>query len=217
MLSRTATLGVLLLLPLLAACQTQGRGGLEGWTLDTPEQAFRYFQEAAKLERYDLEYDTFSPEFIERNGGFTKDDYLRGRPLVHGEMKRLLDALLAAEIEEVIDEGNGVARLELRSGDLRSQVWAVRRTYYRLGIVGLPKPIGGTREDLRHLVRVEGDRILVDLRLSEAEQAIGMPTAEELTRVEVADRWCLLDVGRPFTIEKTEDPKDDANRRRGTP
>jgi hypothetical protein len=164
-----------------------------------------------RLGRYDLEYDCYAPEFIERHGGWSKDDYLRGRPHVYGETARLLEALLEAEAEpaEAVPGHPHLARLRLSSGDFRAEILLVKRPFYRLGIDGLPEPLEGDREHLRRHVTVDGRTVRVDLTLTadEAEAIGGMPTAEELTRVEIADRWYLLDVGDVFEVKNVDSEK----------
>jgi hypothetical protein len=207
MLPRPWLLLTLAVLPALTTgcgllCQ-QRTGGLEGWTRDTPEQAFEYFREAARLERYDLEYDTFAPELIETYGPFTKVDYMRGRPLIHGKKKRLLEALLTAEIEGAPDiRPDGTASMTLVSGEFRSTVLLVKRPYTRIGIDGFPEPVEVPESNVRRRMGVQGNRILLEIELLDPGPYGGMPAREEITRIEVADTWYLLDIGDVIEIQK---------------
>lgn len=211
MLRNVVAVPALLLLPVCVLgcglfCQQRG-GGLEGWTLDTPEQAFAYFREAARLDRHDLEYACYSQEFIEKHKGFTLDDYLRGRPYVYGETRRLLNALKEAEIVANVPLGPNRARLDLKAVDYRCSVVLIRKPYYRIGLEGVDQPLDGDLGELRKLLTVRGDHLLVDIPLDpEVWGAMGgMPQPDELTRVEVANRWLLLDVGRVLEISRTDD------------
>jgi hypothetical protein len=210
MLRTAVTVPALFALSLVAAgcclVAPQRGGGLEGWTMDTPEQAFAYFREAAALGRHDLEFACYSKEFLEKHG-FTLDDYLRGRPHVYGETKDLLEALMKAEIAGVEYLAPNRARLDLASGTYRCSVLLIRKPYYRIGLEGVEQPLEGDLDDLRRLLAVRGDHLLVDVPLDlEVWGAMGgMPQPDELTRVEVANRWLLLDVGRVLDIRRMDD------------
>ncbi len=216
---------LLTLAALLGGCCLFGQqrtGMPEGSTRDTPEQAFAYFQAAARLELYDLEFACFSPEFIEKYGGFTLDKYLIGRPLVGGETKDLLEALLTAEIvgeptpvkAPDIDSAR-VVKLTLHSEaeSYRGDVYLVRKPYYRLGLKGYDRPVEGHLEDLRQNVAIRDHDVLVRIPLTEEdwEWNIGLSDAKssDITRVEVADRWLLLDIGAVFEVEKKDTLSED--------
>ncbi len=209
---------LLTLASLLTGCclfGQQSTGGLEGTTRDTPEQAFAYFQAAARLGRHDLEYACYSQEFIEKNGGFTLDEYLAYRPLVSGENKKLLKALLSAEIVSVEPvkapdiASARVVKLSLHSEaeSYRGDVYLIRKPYFRLGLKGFDEPVEGPLENLRRSVAIKDHDVYVRIPMTADDWSmVGLddPTADDLTRVEVADRWLLLDIGAVFEVEKKE-------------
>jgi hypothetical protein len=212
MLSRPLSIAILLspTLLLTVGC-VQYRSGLEGKTRDTPEQAFEYFRTAVRLDLHAQEYACFSKDFIRRHDGFTLDEYLRGRPLVHGETADLLEALLEAEIvRPPVRLPDGRVRLNLRSGSFRGAVVVVKETYYRIGLADFDAPV---EMPLMHTVVVEGDHVLIDLH-GDWGAIGGPPVPGELNRIEIADRWYLDDVGEVFEISKTEGEKGSGSERR---
>jgi hypothetical protein len=123
---------------------------------------------------------------------------------VYGETKRLLNALMNAEVVANVPLAPNRARLDLKSGDYRCSVVLIRKPYYRIGLEGVDQPLEGDLDELQKLLAVRGNHLHVDVPLDPRiwDPMGGMPHPDELTRVEVANRWLLLDVGRVFEISK---------------
>jgi hypothetical protein len=192
-------LGILLLPWLAGACSTPA---LKAPDYTTPEKTLLTFHNAFKNKNTPREYECFSHEFKQNQGGMDLKSYYEVRR--HFEERYPLENWLFSMqdledniVDKRLEPGGRVAHLKLSLGGQETTIDFVRETVYRFEF-----DEGRLEEDLaaplETLVRDEEEKLILELPMSSKTRK----RKDALRKILVEKRWKFLDFS--FLHEKMD-------------